>query len=177
LSEVEVFVRPFAEDVPFFVRAWHAHILASMGRLDEASPVWASVLPHMDDFPRYSPEWIINLTASADMCLLLDQRELAPACTRTCGRLPTVRPPGGSHAIAWAGRALPGQARRTRWHRVLVHRPSATGLSGRTTRRLGPRGCGRRTGPRMAGTPCTPSSADGRWTSACARSRTANFTT
>jgi DNA-binding CsgD family transcriptional regulator len=78
LREVELFVRRFAAVGPFLARAWYAHVLTGMGRLDEAAAVWAAVLPYLDEFPRNTPEWIINLTASADMCLLLDQKDLAP---------------------------------------------------------------------------------------------------
>jgi ATP/maltotriose-dependent transcriptional regulator MalT len=97
LSEVEVFVRRFAEEGPFFARAWHAHVLASLGRLDEASAVWASVLPHLDEFPRYTPEWIINLTASTDMCLLLDQKQLAPTLYADMLPFADRQATGGAH--------------------------------------------------------------------------------
>jgi DNA-binding CsgD family transcriptional regulator len=77
LAEVEAFVRRFAQEGPVLRRTWLADVLAALGRVDEASSVWISLLPHLDAFPRYTPEWIINLTATADFCVLLDRRDLA----------------------------------------------------------------------------------------------------
>ena len=78
LEEVEAFVRRFVKNGPFLARGWMAHVLANMGRLDEAAAVWASVVPHLYSVPPYAQEWLINLTSSADLCIRLHRPELAP---------------------------------------------------------------------------------------------------
>lgn len=82
LEDVEAFVRRLTAGTdggPFLARFWLATVLADMGRLDEASTVLASVVPHLDAFPRGAPEWIINLTGLADLCVLFDDTATASA--------------------------------------------------------------------------------------------------
>jgi len=78
LEEVEAYVRRFVRNGPFLARGWLASVLVNMGRLDEAAEVWASVVPHLDAFPPYAEEWLINLTSSADLCIQLNRPDLAP---------------------------------------------------------------------------------------------------
>jgi DNA-binding CsgD family transcriptional regulator len=77
LAKVEAFVRRFASEGHVLRRAWLARVLRGLGRVDEASATWNSLLPHLDAFPRYTPEWIINLTTNAEFCVLLDRWDLA----------------------------------------------------------------------------------------------------
>jgi DNA-binding CsgD family transcriptional regulator len=78
LEEVEAYVRRYVRNGPFLARGWLASVLVNMGRLDEAAEVWASVVPHLDSFPPYAEEWLINLTSSADLCIQLNRPDLAP---------------------------------------------------------------------------------------------------
>jgi DNA-binding CsgD family transcriptional regulator len=78
LVELEAYVRRFISTGPFLARGWLAKLLADMGRLDEAATLFASVVPHLDSFPPSAHEWLINLTSSADLCVRLNRRDLAP---------------------------------------------------------------------------------------------------
>jgi DNA-binding CsgD family transcriptional regulator len=65
-------LRAFAEEGPILTRSWLMWVLASMGQMDEAAALWHSVaVPHLDAFPRHTPQWIIARSAYADMCVLL----------------------------------------------------------------------------------------------------------
>jgi ATP/maltotriose-dependent transcriptional regulator MalT len=49
-----------------------------MGRIDEVAVLWQSVLPHIDEFPRRAPEWIIAASSFADVCAALGATSVAP---------------------------------------------------------------------------------------------------
>lgn len=78
LDEVELYVRRFTDAGPFAARGWHAKILAQMGRSEEAAAQFSSVLAHVTSFPRFAVEWIIIMTSSANLCVVLGHREAAP---------------------------------------------------------------------------------------------------
>jgi DNA-binding CsgD family transcriptional regulator len=79
LEHVEEAVRRFAEGAPHFARSWHAHVLESMDRTDEAAALWRTIAPHMDEFPRRAREWIIAASGHADMCVRLGDRSIGQA--------------------------------------------------------------------------------------------------
>jgi ATP/maltotriose-dependent transcriptional regulator MalT len=76
METVERFVRRFAE-TNVLARFWHVTVLADLGKLDEAAAIWATVLPHLTAFPRYTPEWIINQTSTADLAVQLNRPDVA----------------------------------------------------------------------------------------------------
>jgi hypothetical protein len=55
LDAVEADVRRCLETGPYLARAWHAHVLAGVGRLDEASALWDAIVPHLASVPREAP--------------------------------------------------------------------------------------------------------------------------
>jgi DNA-binding NarL/FixJ family response regulator len=73
-----VFVRRQASGGPFMAHAWHASVLASMGRLDEAAAAFAHVAAHVRAFPRHTVEWIIATTVNVNLCVLLHRQDLLP---------------------------------------------------------------------------------------------------
>ena len=78
LEEIEIAVRKYVKDAPFFARTWHARVLALMGRVDEAAGLWAAAAPHLGDLRRNTQEWIVGIIADADLCVQLkDQRSAA----------------------------------------------------------------------------------------------------
>lgn len=79
MEPVEEAVRRFAESAPFLARSWHAHVLMSQGRIDEAAKLWHSIVPHLDGFPRRAREWIVATSGHADLCAGLGDRGVAPS--------------------------------------------------------------------------------------------------
>jgi DNA-binding NarL/FixJ family response regulator len=77
LDAVESDVRRMVATAPYLTRAWHAHVLAVMGRLDEAAQLWDTVVPHLAAFPRDAPEWIIAAAGTAELCVALNDRVTA----------------------------------------------------------------------------------------------------
>ncbi|TYC16110.1 AAA family ATPase [Actinomadura syzygii] len=73
LAEVEPRVRRFTEQGPFFARAWHALLLASLGRVDDASRIWHGLVPHLGRVPERSPEWLVIAVGNADLLSLLGE--------------------------------------------------------------------------------------------------------
>jgi len=71
-------LRAFVEEGPMLSRSWLMWVLASMGRMDEAAALWHSVaVPHLDAFPRHTPQWLISRSGFADMCVLLSDTAVA----------------------------------------------------------------------------------------------------
>jgi DNA-binding CsgD family transcriptional regulator len=54
-------------------------VLADDGRLAEAAEEWAMVRPHLAEFPREAPEWIVNAAATVDLCVRLADTETLTA--------------------------------------------------------------------------------------------------
>jgi hypothetical protein len=79
LDAIEAQVRRFVENGPHMTRTWHAHVLAGMGRLDEASALWDTIVPHLASVPREAPERIIIWSPSAELCVALGDRTTAGA--------------------------------------------------------------------------------------------------
>ncbi|NYJ33469.1 ATP-binding protein [Nocardiopsis aegyptia] len=52
---------------PFLSRSWHAVMLLGAGRRQEAADLWRSLVPHLGEFPRWAPEWIVATTGHARM--------------------------------------------------------------------------------------------------------------
>lgn len=75
LAPAEAFVRQLVRHGPMLVRAWLASLLVEMDRLDEAAEQWAVLRSHLSEFPRYTPEWIVNTTSTVELCIRLDDRE------------------------------------------------------------------------------------------------------
>jgi DNA-binding CsgD family transcriptional regulator len=78
LDAAELGVRRFVEHGPFLARCWHANILATLGRLDDAKALWDSVVPYLDSFPQHAPEWLIGTCGNADLCVRFNDRKVAP---------------------------------------------------------------------------------------------------
>jgi DNA-binding CsgD family transcriptional regulator len=78
-DEVEAGVRRVADAGPALTQAWLANVLASRGRLDEARLVWSQVASASGQFPRHLAEWIAAAVGNAEVCVLLGDREHAPA--------------------------------------------------------------------------------------------------
>lgn len=71
-------VRAFAEAGPILSQSWLTWALARIGRVDEAAALWRSVVvPHLDAFPRRTPEWIISRSGVTDVCVLLSDTAVA----------------------------------------------------------------------------------------------------
>lgn len=126
LSAVESFVRDaMARDGHTLMRAWLASVLADMDRLDEAAREWAVVRPHLAEFPRYTPEWIVNTAGTVSRrraARMGPDHGLCPrdphARRRRAGlRLPARRAHAGHRQPGGRGRAghrrlhRPGRAR------------------------------------------------------------------
>jgi tetratricopeptide (TPR) repeat protein len=78
-DEVEARVRGVASQGPALAQAWYANVLASRGRLDDARQAWSQAVPMIGLFPRHLTEWIAAATGNAEVCVLLGDREHAPA--------------------------------------------------------------------------------------------------
>jgi DNA-binding CsgD family transcriptional regulator len=78
LDDVEPGVRAFVEHGPFLARGWLALLLVVMGRTDEASALWSSLVPHLDSFPRHATEWLVAASGGAQVCIALEDRDAAP---------------------------------------------------------------------------------------------------
>jgi DNA-binding CsgD family transcriptional regulator len=78
-DEVEMAVRRAADAGPALTQAWLANVLAARGRLDQARLVWSQVGPASGLFPRHLTEWIVAAVGNAEVCVLLGDRERAPA--------------------------------------------------------------------------------------------------
>lgn len=78
LDEIEVAVRRYVERGPYLARGWLAIQLLAMGRADEASALWAALLPHLESFPRRAAEWVVFHAGNADLCAGLEDRAAAP---------------------------------------------------------------------------------------------------
>jgi DNA-binding CsgD family transcriptional regulator len=79
LPEAEKAVRARLENTPYFAKGWLAQILAAMGRKDEVQALWKAMVPHLQDFPRRAPEWLIAATGNASLCVYLKDSAAAPA--------------------------------------------------------------------------------------------------
>ena len=79
LDAVEADVRRFLETGPYLARSWHVQVLAGMGRLNEASALWDTIVPHLAAFPRDAPEWIIAGGGNAELCVAFGDRTTAAA--------------------------------------------------------------------------------------------------
>jgi len=104
LDAVEALVRRFVEAGPFLGRAWHVRVLAGMGRLDEASALWDTIVPHLAAFPREAPEWIIAGAGNAELCVALGDR------TTAVGLYDALLPYADHHIIAGAHTPCSGPA-------------------------------------------------------------------
>ncbi|MDQ0821002.1 DNA-binding CsgD family transcriptional regulator [Arthrobacter sp. V4I6] len=79
LQEAEEAVRRRLENTPYFAKGWLAKILAAMDRKEEVQSLWKAMVPHLQDFPRRAPEWLIAATGHATLCIYLKDRAAAPA--------------------------------------------------------------------------------------------------
>jgi DNA-binding CsgD family transcriptional regulator len=77
LQEAERTVRARLENTPYFAKGWLAQILAAMDRKEEVQALWKAMAPHLQDFPRRAPEWLIAATANATLCIYLKDRTAA----------------------------------------------------------------------------------------------------
>jgi DNA-binding CsgD family transcriptional regulator/tetratricopeptide (TPR) repeat protein len=71
LAEAEQEVRDALDGAPFFARGWHAVQLVALGRLDEARALWRAIAPHVGEFPRRAPEWLIGAVGHARLAVAL----------------------------------------------------------------------------------------------------------
>jgi tetratricopeptide (TPR) repeat protein len=78
-DEVEARVRGIASQGPALAQAWYANVLAGRGRLDDARQAWSQAVPMIGLFPRHLTEWIAAATGNAEVCVLLGDRQHAPA--------------------------------------------------------------------------------------------------
>jgi DNA-binding CsgD family transcriptional regulator len=79
LQEAERAVRARLENTPYFAKGWLAQILAAMDRKEEVQALWNAMVPHLQDFPRRAPEWLIAATGNATLCVYLKDRATASA--------------------------------------------------------------------------------------------------
>jgi DNA-binding CsgD family transcriptional regulator len=79
LQEAERAVRARLENTPYFAKGWLAQILAAMDRREEVQALWKAMVPHLQDFPRRAPEWLIAATGNATLCVYLKDRATASA--------------------------------------------------------------------------------------------------
>jgi DNA-binding CsgD family transcriptional regulator len=79
LQEAERTVRSRLENTPYFAKGWLAQILAAMDRKEEVQALWNAMVPHLQDFPRRAPEWLIAATGNATLCIYLKDRATASA--------------------------------------------------------------------------------------------------
>jgi DNA-binding CsgD family transcriptional regulator len=79
LQEAEKAVRARLENTPYFAKGWLAQILAAMNRKEEVQALWKAMVPHLQDFPRHAPEWLIAATGNATLCVYLKDRAAASA--------------------------------------------------------------------------------------------------
>jgi tetratricopeptide (TPR) repeat protein len=78
-DEVEAGVRRATEAGPALTQAWYANVLAARGDLDRARLAWSQAAPASALFPRHLAEWIPAAVGNAEVCVLLGDREHAPA--------------------------------------------------------------------------------------------------
>jgi ATP/maltotriose-dependent transcriptional regulator MalT len=78
-DEVEAGVRRIAEQGPALAKSWYANVLAGRGHLDDARQAWSQAASAIGLFPRHLAEWIAAAVGSAEVCVLLGDREHAPA--------------------------------------------------------------------------------------------------
>lgn len=79
LQEAEKAVRATLENTPYFAKGWLAQVLAAMNRKDEVQALWKAMVPHLQDFPRHAPEWLIAATGNATLCVYLKDHAAASA--------------------------------------------------------------------------------------------------
>jgi len=79
LQEAERAVRARLENTPYFAKGWLAQILAAMDRKEEVQALWKAMVPHLKDFPRRAPEWLIAATGNSTLCVYLKDRAAASA--------------------------------------------------------------------------------------------------
>ncbi|WP_109509919.1 helix-turn-helix transcriptional regulator [Nocardioides speluncae] len=98
VAEVESFVRRLlADEGPFLARNWLASLLGSLGRVDEARAVWESMIPHLEAFPRYTPEWVINLVGNTNLSVQLGDDRIAQRLYHELAPFPERLAIGGAH--------------------------------------------------------------------------------
>jgi DNA-binding CsgD family transcriptional regulator len=78
LGEVEQRVRAVLAGAPFFARGWHAQVLAALGRWDEVAAIWRALVPHVEQMPRGSQEWLVATAGHARLCADLADADTAP---------------------------------------------------------------------------------------------------
>ncbi len=86
LAEAEAAVRESIAGMPFSARGWLVEILAAGGKTAEAKLLWKAVAPHIHEFPRRAPEWIIAAASNVKMCVLF--RDLPTAARLYADLLP-----------------------------------------------------------------------------------------
>lgn len=82
LQEAEKAVRAKLEDTPYFAKGWLAQILAAMDSEEEVRALWKAMVPHLQDFPRRAPEWLIAAIGNATVCVYLKDRATAASLYR-----------------------------------------------------------------------------------------------
>jgi DNA-binding CsgD family transcriptional regulator len=98
VAEAESFVRRLLGDGgPFLARNWLASLLATLGRTDEARTVWETMIPHLEAFPRYTPEWVINLVGNTDLSVQFGDDRLAQHLYDELAPFPERLAIGGAH--------------------------------------------------------------------------------
>lgn len=70
LEDVEARIRRSLVGAPAFAHGWRVEVLHSMGRHDEASAIWRTLAPHLEEFPAHAVEWVLAMTAFADAAIV-----------------------------------------------------------------------------------------------------------
>ncbi|WP_129587199.1 helix-turn-helix transcriptional regulator [Arthrobacter alpinus] len=69
LALAEEAVRHRLDGLPYSAKGWLVAVLAASGKNEEAKALWKAVAPHIHEFPRRAPEWIIANATNAQMCV------------------------------------------------------------------------------------------------------------
>lgn len=77
MAAAEEAVRHRLDGLPYSAKGWLVDVLVAGGKTDEAKSLWKAVVPHILDFPRRAPEWIIANTTNAEMCVRFHDRATA----------------------------------------------------------------------------------------------------